>query len=57
MFALTVRPYELVVEAFRVDAPRRMVWALVVVPLPFAAVIGAPVTEKVARSVKTFVPF
>ena len=34
-----------------------MVWAFVVVPLPEAVVMGAPVTPKVARSEVTFVPF
>ena len=49
MLAFTLSPYELVVEALRADAPRYMVWALVVVALVPAK--GAPVIPRVARSV------
>ena len=54
MLAFTVRPYELVVEAFSAEALNNRVWLLVeVAKFPRS---GAPVTPRVARSVKSPAP-
>src|SRR3989338_8194545 len=54
VLAFTVRPYELVVEAFSAEALNNRVWLLVeVAKFPRS---GAPVTPRVARSVKSPAP-